>query len=89
MPATTPEVEPEPDESRTLTAMRVVFLATPYLVPPMVPATWVPWPLPSVLDESTWLVPQTARPPKSLWLVWMPVSMTYEQVPAPALESYL
>jgi hypothetical protein len=52
MPATTPDVEPDPDESSTLTAYSDVFLATPYVFEPTVPATWVPWPLPSELELS-------------------------------------
>ncbi len=48
MPMSTPELEPEPWASRTLTATRLTFLATPKVRPPMVPATWLPWPFSSV-----------------------------------------
>src|SRR2546423_13784768 len=46
-PVMIPEVEPEPEQSRTRTARRSAALATPYCAPPTVPATWVPWPLQS------------------------------------------
>lgn len=65
MPLMTPELVPEPEALSTLTPRSVVRLATPYLVPPMVPATCVPWPLPSVLELSTKLATWEARPPKS------------------------
>ena len=74
-PLITPAVVPLPEQLSTLTATRRTPLATPYLVPPTVPATCVPWPLQSVLLVSTVLVPQVARPPKSLCVVRMPVSM--------------
>ncbi len=65
MPAATPAKLPEPWQLSTLTAVNATPLATPYCEPPMVPATWVPWPLQSVLLPSpVVLVPQTARPPK-------------------------
>ena len=38
------EYGPLPVQSNTRTAIKVTFLATPYLAPPTVPATWVPWP---------------------------------------------
>ena len=38
-PAMTPEYEPDPLQLRTFTATRLTFLATPYVVPPTVPAT--------------------------------------------------
>jgi hypothetical protein len=47
-------IEVELDEpENTLTVMSVAFLATPYLVPPTVPATWVPWPFVSVKAPPT------------------------------------
>jgi hypothetical protein len=49
MPAITPELDPEPEQSNTRTGIRVTCLATPYVVPPTVPATWVPCPLQSVV----------------------------------------
>src|SRR6266545_3652178 len=78
MPAAIAEKLPEPLQSSTFTATRCTPLATPYEVPPTVPDTCVPCPLQSVLLPSpTVLVPQVARPPKSLWLVRIPVSMMY------------
>ena len=50
IPATTCEVRPLPRQSSTFTATRLTDLATPYLVPPMVPATCVPWPLQSSIS---------------------------------------
>jgi hypothetical protein len=50
-PAITPEVEPDPLQSSTRTGRMVTCLATPYVVPPTVPATWVPWPLQSVVPR--------------------------------------
>jgi hypothetical protein len=52
MPATTPDVVPEPEASSTFTANSDVFFATPYVFEPTVPATCVPWPLPSELEVS-------------------------------------
>ena len=46
-PAMTPELEPLPLQSSTRTATRRTSWATPYVSPPTVPATWVPWPLQS------------------------------------------
>lgn len=65
IPATTPEVVPDPDESSTLTAYSLVFFATPYVLEPTVPDTWVPWPLPSELVLSAKLASQVARPSNS------------------------
>jgi hypothetical protein len=51
-------------------------LATPWALPPTVPATCVPWPLQSsAVPPSTASWPLVARPPKSWWVVRMPVSM--------------
>ncbi len=51
MPAMTPELEPDPLQPSTRTGIRVTALATPYVVPPTVPATWVPCPLQSVVPR--------------------------------------
>ena len=83
MPAATPVSVPEPLQSSTFTATRCTSLATPWAAPPTVPATCVPWPLQSVLFESAVLVPHVARPPKSLCVVRMPVSMMYAVTPVP------
>jgi len=42
-PLMTPELDPDPAQVRTLTATRSTFLATPYVLPPTVPAPagWV------------------------------------------------
>ena len=48
MPAMTPEFEPDPLQSSTRTACSVTLSATPYVVPPTVPATCVPCPLQSL-----------------------------------------
>lgn len=42
MPLRTPELLPPPLASRTLTATRLAFLATPKVAPAMVPETWLP-----------------------------------------------
>ena len=44
MPASTCSLLPLPVQSRTRTGWSVTPLATPQVVPPAVPATWVPWP---------------------------------------------
>mmetsp|Transcript_8672 Transcript_8672/g.19849 ORF Transcript_8672/g.19849 Transcript_8672/m.19849 type:complete len:291 (-) Transcript_8672:704-1576(-) len=79
---------PPPLSARTLTACRVASLATPYFLPPMVPAQCVPCPLTGsfahvVSSEAHTLGVSpstsrvgTARPSKSLWVVRMPVSST-------------
>jgi hypothetical protein len=78
MPAVTPAVVPEPLQFSTFTATRRTPFARPNCVPPIVPATCVPWPLQSVLLPSpVVLVPHTARPPNVWWVVRMPVSITY------------
>jgi hypothetical protein len=50
-PAMTPLFEPEPEQLRTRTGWIVTCFATPYVEPPVVPATWVPWPLQSVVPR--------------------------------------
>ena len=50
MPAMTPAPEPEPRQLRTCIEMTVVPLATPYVPPPAVDATCVPWPSLHVVD---------------------------------------
>src|SRR4051812_23835854 len=83
-PAMTPAVLPLPAQSSTRTATSRTPGATPYWLPPMVPATCVPWPLQSsALPPSTSSTPDMARPPKSVWPNVMPVSMTYAVTPAP------
>ena len=81
----TPELGPEPPQSSTRTATSFTSLATPYVAPPTVPDTWVPWPLqsaavPPAVISST---PVLARPPNSEWANRMPVSMMYAVTPAP------
>ena len=44
IPEITPAVVPEPPASSTRTAIRRAFFATPYVEPPTVPETCVPWP---------------------------------------------
>ena len=44
IPATTSDVEPDPLQSSTFTGTIDTPFATPHVVPPIVPATWVPWP---------------------------------------------
>ncbi|GAA3044666.1 hypothetical protein GCM10020229_64800 [Kitasatospora albolonga] len=85
-PETTPAVVPEPLLSSTRTPTTLAALATPYLVPAMVPATWVPWPLPSwaTASLSTKSQPLAARGARSVWLIRTPVSITYAVTPAPA-----
>src|SRR5919199_663262 len=63
-PAITPEVVPEPLQSRTRTAWSVTCFATPYVVPPVVPETCVPWPLQSFvpLPSPTKSAPLPTRP---------------------------
>jgi hypothetical protein len=46
-PAMTPAFVPLPEQFSTRTPTRLTCLATPQVVPPTVPATWVPWPLQS------------------------------------------
>ena len=43
MPAMTPELVPPPLQSSTRTGTSPTRLATPQVLPPTVPATWVPW----------------------------------------------
>lgn len=50
---------------KTLTSMRFAFLATPKVAPPIVPATWVPWPAVSSYSPSYAVQPWEARPSNS------------------------
>ena len=76
MPAMTPEVVPLPAQSSTRTATSETPLATPYVEPPVVPATCVPCPLQSsAVPPSTASKPLVARPPNSLCENRIPVSM--------------
>src|SRR5215208_449353 len=77
-PAITVEFSPTPAQSRTRTATSVTPLATPYVAPPIVPETCVPCPLQSseLSPASTPSKPWIARPPNSLCVFRMPVSMT-------------
>ena len=76
-PAMTPAFEPEPEQLSTRTAWSVTCLATPYVVPPVVPATCVPWPLQSFvpLPSFTAVKPFPIRPVNCWWLARTPVSM--------------
>ncbi len=78
MPAITPEVDPEPEQLSTRTGTTVAAGATPYVPPATVPATWVPWPLQSLLPfpSEMELNPEVTRPAKSVWSGRTPVSMT-------------
>jgi hypothetical protein len=86
-PATMPDIEPLPVQPSTFTATSWAALATPYSVPPMVPATWVPCPWQSsAMPSPVVLVPQVARPPNVVWVVLMPVSSTYACTVAAEVE---
>jgi hypothetical protein len=76
-PEMTPAVVPPPVQLSTRTPTSFTDFATPYVEPPTVPATCVPWPLQSValLSLSMKSCPLTARPPNWLCVVRMPVSM--------------
>src|SRR5690606_16854362 len=63
MPAMTEELLPDPAQLSTFTPYSRTCLATPKLVPPTVPATWVPWPWQSVLDPPAKFTTCCARPP--------------------------
>src|SRR5437870_4210637 len=77
MPAMTPDVVPEPEQSSTRTATSFTFFATPYVVPPTVPDTCEPWPLQSAAlpPGVTSSMPVNARPLYSTRVKLMPVSM--------------
>lgn len=70
---------------KTLTAITVAFLATPYVVPATVPATWVPWPESSVVPDTA-EYPRLARPPKSVCAALIPVSIILLQVSVASLQ---
>ena len=76
-PAITPEFDPEPWQLRTRTACSVTCLATPYVVPPVVPATCVPWPLQSFVPcpSPTKSAPLPTRPVNCWCVARIPVSM--------------
>ncbi len=66
MPAMMPLVAPLPLQSSTRTARSAAALAIPYVAPPRVPATWVPWPLQSCPLPPKASYTACARPPKSV-----------------------
>jgi hypothetical protein len=76
-PAITPAVVPLPLQSSTRIGESFTALATPQVVPPVVPATWVPWPLQSLALPPLVIAsnPPTSRPEKSAWSRRIPVSM--------------
>ena len=76
--AMTAEYEAPPLQPNTRAGTSVTFLATPCTVPPIVPATWVPWPLQSLVPRPSFTVvkPLCTRPESWLWVGRMPVSMT-------------
>src|SRR5262245_3251304 len=77
-PATTCAVVPLPAQLSTRTATSAAPLATPNALPPVVPATCVPWPWQSsAVPPSIASKPLVARPPKSVWVNRMPVSRMY------------
>src|SRR5262245_1890652 len=83
-PAMTCAYVPEPLQLSTRTAVRLTDFATPYVVPPIVPDTCVPWPLQSSADPpSISSTPLVARPPNCVCVKRMPVSITYAFTPAP------
>ena len=75
IPAITPDVLPFPEQSSTRTPYNLTPLATPYVVPPIVPATCVPCPLQSAVPPASALKAATARPPNSPCDSRIPVSM--------------
>ena len=77
-PAMTPLVAPEPSQPSTRTAWSVTCLATPYVVPPVVPATWVPWPWQSFVPWPSLMAvkPFPIRPVNCWCVARMPVSIT-------------
>src|SRR3989475_3756107 len=78
-PAITSELRPMPAQPSTRTPCRETALATPYVAAPIVPATWVPWPLQSspvpAATPSRASYTSSARPPNSGCSVQIPVSM--------------
>src|SRR3954453_23523152 len=62
-PESVSELLPAPFASRTFTATRDTDFATPNVVPPMVPETWVPWPFSSVSTLLAKFAPKLALPP--------------------------
>src|SRR5213595_312595 len=74
-PAITSELRPMPAQLNTRTPWRETPFATPYVAAPIVPATWVPWPLQSspVTPRASYTL--SARPPNSGCSVQIPVSM--------------
>ena len=77
-PAITPDVDARSAAAQHANANRRTPLATPYVDPPTVPATWVPWPLQSLVFRPSLIAskPTNARPPNCEWVRRMPVSMT-------------
>ena len=77
-PAMTWSKVPEPAQLSTRTPTSWTPLATPKELPPTVPATCVPCPWQSSASASLSMKskPWLARPPKSVCVIRMPVSMT-------------
>ncbi|OAR27606.1 hypothetical protein A8W25_05115 [Streptomyces sp. ERV7] len=66
-------------QSVTRTATSLTPLATPWSLPPTVPATWVPWPRQSwpPRPSPTSSTPMLARPWNWAWVVRSPLSTRY------------
>lgn len=77
-PAMIPDQLPLLSQPSTRTLTSAASRATPYVEPPTVPVTWVPWPLQSLPPRPSPIAskPGTARPPNSACLKSMPVSST-------------
>jgi hypothetical protein len=85
MPAMMVELLLEPEHWNTRTPRSSAPFATPYVLPPTVPATCVPWPLQSCPLPPKPSYTLLARLPNWVCAVRMPVSMTYTRTPLPVL----
>ncbi|KAH3673535.1 hypothetical protein WICMUC_003642 [Wickerhamomyces mucosus] len=84
MPCRIADKFPDPVRSKTLISTISTSLATPYVLEPNAPATWVPCPFLSPSPSSgTKLAPLLALPSKSGCPISIPVSRTYAVTPEP------
>ena len=85
IPLMIPDVDPFPSQPSTFIGTIVTWLAIPTLVPPIVPATCVPWPTQSVVpsDWSTEENPDLTLPASSGCVASTPVSITKTVTPEP------
>src|SRR5438046_10714710 len=84
-PAITSELRPMPAQVSTRTPWSDTAFATPYVAAPIVPATWVPWPLQASPVTPGASYTSSPRPPNPASGGQIPRSTVYAGTPAPVV----